>query len=156
MAAIGIPLQSLRERRAQIRARLEQVDALAQTLSRGAGVDDLPGTVARIVSVLEDEIRPYLEWEGRILHPIIDKFACEGPAAFSASMQHEHVVVGRWIDELSTSAREARADARAFVRRTDRLLGLLAAHFEVEDEIFLPVLDRAFPGPASEPRAPRP
>jgi len=50
-----------------------------------------------------------------------------------------------WIGQLAASARDKGLDARAFVRRTDRLLGLLAAHFEVEDQVFLPVLDRALP-----------
>ncbi len=143
MPGITIPMQSLREKRARIRARLEEVDALAQALSDAARPGDASADMARIVSVLEDELRPYLEWEGRILHPIIDKFACEGPTAFSASMQYEHVLVDRWTGELATSARDARTDARAFARRTVRLLGLLAAHFEVEDQVFLPVLDRA-------------
>ncbi len=139
----GIELQSLREMRAWIRARLDDVDALTQTLSREAALHDATETMTRIVSVLEDELRPYMEWEGRMLHPNIDEFACEGPMAFSASMQHEHRVVDRWIDDLATRARDARIDGRAFARRTDRLLGLLAAHFEVEDRVFLPVLDRA-------------
>ena len=146
MPGIALPMQSLREKRARTRARLDEVDALAQTLSEAAEPDDAPAAMTRIVSVLEDELRPYMEWEGRLLHPIIDKFACEGPTAFSASMQYEHRVVDRWIGELATSARHARTDARAFARRTDRLLGLLAAHFEVEDQVFLPVLDRVQEG----------
>lgn len=145
MPGISFPTESLREKRALIRARLDDVDALARTLSRGTELDDAWAAMTRIVSVLEDEIRPYMEWEGRMLHPIIDKFACEGPTAFSASMQYEHAVVDRWIGELAVIARSASADARAFARQTDRLLGLLAAHFEVEDQVFLPVLDRALP-----------
>ncbi len=145
MPRIGFPTESLREKRAWIRARLDDVDTLAQTLWRGKEIDDAPAAMTRIVSVLEDEIRPYMEWEGRMLHPIIDKFACEGPTTFSASMQYEHAVVDRWIGELAVIARGASADAREFARRTDRLLGLLAAHFEVEDQVFLPVLERALP-----------
>jgi iron-sulfur cluster repair protein YtfE (RIC family) len=148
-------MQSLREKRAWIRARLDHVDALAQSLAGGTETDGPPAIMARVVTVLEDEVLPYLEWEGRMLHPVIDKFACEGPTAFSASMQHEHAVVDRWIGELAAGSRDARADARAFARRVDRLLGLLAAHFEVEDQVFLPVLDRAFQGRgALAPRTP--
>lgn len=142
MPGIALPMQSLREKRAWIRARLDQVDAHAKAIASGAEPGASAG-MTRIVSILEDELRPYMEWEGRMLHPIIDKFACEGPTAFSASMQHEHVVVDRWIGELATSARGASVDARTSLRLVDRLLGLLAAHFEVEDQVFLPVLDRA-------------
>ena len=138
-------MQSLREKRKRIRARLDEVDALARALSEAAEPIDASAAMTRIVSVLEDELRPYMEWESRMLHPIIDKFACEGPTAFSASMQYEHAVVDRWISELATSARDGPTGARAFARRADRLLGLLTAHFEVEDQVFLPVLDRALP-----------
>ncbi len=147
MPGIGLPTQSLRERRARIRARLEEVEALSETLLE-TEPNARSAPMTRIVAVLEDELRPYMEWEGRMLHPIIDKFACEGPTAFSASMQYEHLLVDRWIGQLAASARDANADARSFVRRADRLLGLLAAHFEVEDQVFLPVLDRALPGRA--------
>ena len=145
MPGIAIPMQSLREKRKRIHARLDEVDALARALSVAAEPFDASAAMTRIVSVLEDELRPYMEWESRMLHPIIDKFACEGPTAFSASMQYEHAVVDRWIGELATSARDRPTDARAFARRADRLLGLLTAHFEVEDQVFLPVLDRALP-----------
>ena len=139
-------MQSLREKRKWIRASLDEVDALARDLPEPAGPANASAAMARIVSVLDGEIRPYMEWEGRMLHPIIDKFACEGPTAFSASMQYEHAVVDRWIGELAASARDGHTDPRAFARQTYRLLGLLAAHFEVEDHVFLPVLQRALPG----------
>lgn len=144
MPGTVLPTSSLREKRARIRARLEEVETLAASLS-GAEPGDVPAGMRHIVGVLEDDLRPYLEWEGRTLHPIIDKFACEGPAAFSASMQYEHTVVFRWIGQIAAAALGANADARSFVRHTDRLLGLLAAHFEVEDQVFLPVLDRVLP-----------
>lgn len=144
MPTTVLPTSSLREKRAHIRARLDEVDRLAAALP-GAEPGEVPGGMGRIVAALEDEVRPYLEWEGRMLHPIIDKFACEGPAAFSASMQHEHTVIFRWIGQIAAAARVAGAEAQPFVRLTDRLLGLLAAHFEVEDQVFLPVLDRALP-----------
>lgn len=36
-----------------------------------------------------------------------------------------------------------RPDYRAFARRTDNLPGLIAAHFEEEEEVLLPLIDRS-------------
>ena len=78
---------------------------------------DLRASMIRIVSLLEEELLPHMEFEGRILHPIIDRFACEGPMAFSASMEYEHRVVDRRIGDLAASARDTNVDARTFARR---------------------------------------
>jgi hypothetical protein len=58
-------------------------------------------------------------------------------------MRYEHTIVGRWIDELAAMAAGPTLDAKAFARKSDRLLGLIAAHFEEEEEVLLPILDRA-------------
>jgi hypothetical protein len=50
----------------------------------------------------------------------------------TAAFRQEHAevkVIGLWIDELATLAAAPDLDARAFARKTDRLLGLIAAHF---------------------------
>lgn len=91
---------------------------------------DSRASMTRLVSLLEERLR-YMEFEGRILHPIIDRFACEGPMAFSASTEYEHRVVGRRIGDLAASARDTSVDARTFARRVDRLRGLLAGSLQV-------------------------
>lgn len=140
---MALSLVTLKEKRAQIRVRVDHVDALVQKLSSRGEVDDA-AAMQRILSVLDDEIRPYMEWEGRLLHPVIDKYAGEGPSA-AASMRYEHVLIDRWIGKLAASVRDAQIDPTTFVRRTDGVLGLLNAHLEVEDRLLLPVLDLAFP-----------
>ncbi len=58
-------------------------------------------------------------------------------------MRQEHRVVGRWIDELGALLAKPTFDATAFARRSDNLLGLIDAHFECEEQVLLPLVDRS-------------
>ncbi len=97
--------------------------------------------MALVVAEFDERLRPHLDLEERTIHPVVDKFACEGPATFSASMRYEHTIIYRWLAELGQQAGEASA-AVAFLRRFDNLLGVVFAHFELEEEVLFPVLDR--------------
>lgn len=130
----------LRAERARIRATLGQISELAGAVA-AAPAAHRGGAMRQVVAALDECLRPHLEWEERTLHPIVDKFACEGPAAFSASMRYEHEIIHRWMAELARRASEA-GDAPDFVRQADRLLGVITAHFELEEHVFFPVLDR--------------
>lgn len=82
--------------------------------------------------------------------------ASPAAAKVSLSIRYEHVLIHRWLDELGRSARAAAPDPLGFARRADRLLGLIEAHLELEDAVFLPVLDRAIaPGEGAAALDPR-
>jgi hypothetical protein len=122
--------------------------ALAAIADRVGELATLPlehraAAMQAVAMELEARLRPHLEWEERTLHPVVDKFACEGPAAFSASMRYEHEIIYRSIGELRWRSADA-LGVVAFSRRTDNLLGVVLAHFELEEEVLFPVLDRAF------------
>jgi iron-sulfur cluster repair protein YtfE (RIC family) len=130
------------------RAHLREVLALLS--ERVGALPSLTEDAARremraLVSGLDAILRPHLAWEERTLHPVVDKYACEGPAAFSASMRYEHEIIHRWSAEL---ARLAGDDPRAFARQADRLLGVVLAHFELEEHVLFPILDRTLGGDA--------
>jgi hemerythrin-like domain-containing protein len=72
----------------------------------------------------------------------VDRLAGGGSNAFTSTMRYEHRIVGRWIAELRAESDKARIDAAKFARRTDNLLGLLWAHFEEEEEVLLPFIDK--------------
>ncbi|HEX8910602.1 MAG TPA: hypothetical protein VF805_15465, partial [Anaeromyxobacteraceae bacterium] len=82
----------LREVRRRLRERLasvaERVGALSTLPPASRSAD-----MELVVAELEAALRPHLEWEESTIHPIVDKFACEGPAAFSTSMRYEHVII---------------------------------------------------------------
>jgi hypothetical protein len=129
----------------EARGRLRQ--SLAAIADRVGGLAGLPiaersAAMARVAADLDERLRPHLEWEERTIHPVVDKFACEGPAAFSASMRYEHQIIYRSIGELRGLALDA-ATVVAFSRRADNLLGVVLAHFELEEEVLFPILDRA-------------
>jgi hemerythrin-like domain-containing protein len=99
-------------------------------------------TAQRVAAFFEEHIKPHAAWEERFLYPVVDKLAGRGPNAFTSTMRYEHRVVGRWIGELRAEADKERIDAELFSRRTDNLLGLLWAHFEEEEEVLLPFIEK--------------
>jgi hemerythrin-like domain-containing protein len=99
-------------------------------------------TANKVVEFLRDHILAHAEWEERHLYPAVDKRVHAGEHPFTASMRYEHRIIGRWIDELRQLAAKPSVDAAGFVRNTDRLLGLITAHFEEEEEVLLPILDQ--------------
>jgi hemerythrin-like domain-containing protein len=99
-------------------------------------------TAQKIASFFEAHIKPHAEWEERFLYPVVDKLAGGGPNAFTSTMRYEHRVVGRWIGELRAEADKPKIDPAKFARRADNLLGLLWAHFEEEEEVLLPLIDK--------------
>lgn len=99
-------------------------------------------TAQKVVSFFEKHIKPHAEWEERFLYPVVDKLARSGVNPFTSTMRYEHRVVGRWIAELRAEADRPKLDAVKFARRADNLLGLLWAHFEEEEEVLLPFIDK--------------
>jgi hemerythrin-like domain-containing protein len=99
-------------------------------------------TMKKIVGFFEGHLAPHAKWEEEHLYVSVDKRAASGPNPFTASMRFEHRVVERWIAELRREAEAPSPNVSAFARRTDYLLGLVTAHFEAEEEVLLPVLDR--------------
>lgn len=100
-------------------------------------------TMKRIVGFFEGHLAPHAKWEERHLYNSVDKRAGSGPNPFTASMRFEHRVVERWIAELRKESEAPAPNVTAFARRTDYLLGLVTAHFEAEEEVLLPILDRS-------------
>ena len=137
----GLATSELRAERARIRVTLARISELAAAAVT-APAGQRAFAMREVVDALDACLGPHLEWEERTLHPIVDKFACEGPAAFSASMRYEHDIIHRWMAELSAAAAAPRG-AASFLRQADRLLGVVTAHFELEEHVFFPVLDRS-------------
>lgn len=131
--------QPFRDEHARIHEHLEHVRAWIGEL-QAQGPARRRELADRIVAFFAGHIVPHAAWEERALYPTVDRHAGTPPERpFTASMRHEHRIVERWLDELR--ARLAAEDWTSFVRRADQLLGLVEAHFEVEEEVLLPVLD---------------
>jgi len=107
-------------------------------------------TAQKVATFFEKHIKPHAEWEERFLYPIVDKLAGGGPNAFTSTMRHEHRIVGRWSGELRAEADRPNIDATKFARRADNLLGLIWAHFEEEEDVLLPFIDKGMSKPQFE------
>jgi hemerythrin-like domain-containing protein len=135
------PTAAFREEHREVQRHLRHVHEWIGALSKQRAAEQRK-TAQRVAAFFETHIRPHAEWEERFLYPIVDKLAGGVPNAFTSTMRHEHRVVGRWIAELRAEADRSVIDASKFARRADNLLGLIWAHFEEEEEVLLPYIDR--------------
>lgn len=136
------PSAAFRAQHAEIQTHLGHLDGMLASLDAAAAEEQLE-TMRFVADFLDEHIRSHAAWEEAKLYPLVDARACQGAEPFSASMRHEHGIVGRGIDDLARLAAAETPDATAFARAGQRLLGVIAAHFEKEEEVFLPVLDRS-------------
>jgi hemerythrin-like domain-containing protein len=136
------PSAKFRQEHVEIREHLDHISKLAGKLG-SEGPAQRREAMKKIVSFLKEHIVPHAQWEERVLYPAVDRRAgnsAQNP--FTATMRNDHAIVGRWISELEKESGQADASGASFARKTDRLLGLIVAHFENEEEVLLPVLDR--------------
>lgn len=97
------------------------------------------------VELFREYLLPHLAAEEAVLHPAVDRQLPRSSASVTEAMRQEHDILRRWVRELEGLAYGSMPDHDAFVRRGERLLGLIEAHFEVDEEVLYPVLDRALP-----------
>lgn len=134
------PTQPFLDEHAELHEHLRHVSDMVGRL-RLEEERDRKETMAHVVRFFRTHLVPHAEWEERVLYPLVDEKAGGGPNRFTASMRHEHRIVGRWIGELEQQAEAPSPDSIAFARRADQLLGLVQAHFEAEEQVLLPILD---------------
>ncbi|MEO8196823.1 MAG: cytochrome b/b6 domain-containing protein [Thermoanaerobaculia bacterium] len=142
VAADDRPTAGFRAEHAEIKEHLRHLDGMVGALD-GAVVEERQRTMTFVVKFLDEHIRSHAAWEEAHLYPVVDERAGRQGQPFTASMRYEHGIIGRAIDGLSTLAAATPPDAKAFARAADRVLGIIGAHFEKEEEVFLPLLDRS-------------
>ena len=136
------PTAGFRAEHAEVKEHLRHLDGMVGGLD-GAPETERRRTMAFVVKFLDEHIRSHAAWEEAHLYPVVDDRASRQGEPFTASMRYEHGIIGRAIDGLSALAAAAPPDATAFARAADRTLGVIGAHFEKEEEVFLPLLDRS-------------
>ena len=147
--ALAVGTTSAAEPRATDGFRAEHVEVGRHLAHIADWIAVLPGqsgadrdwTMARALTALRTHIVPHAEWEERTLYPLIDRQArTVDDNRFTAVMRREHVIIARSIGALAMDAEKK--DGALFARHAERLLGLIEAHFECEEEVLLPILDR--------------
>jgi hemerythrin-like domain-containing protein len=134
--------QSLRDAHAVLRKELELHKAGVGGL-RAATEEVAKVTMDRAVVFLDEEIRPHANWEEVKLYPLLDSIV-GGREPFTATMRSEHAIIDRWIEELAVHAASPAPDVVWLARSADRLFGLIEAHWEEEEEVLLPILERTY------------
>jgi hemerythrin-like domain-containing protein len=134
------PTQSLRDEHLMIRKNLGAVSETARKLESMTPTDRRVA-MAQLLGYLRHDVERHAAWEESALYPLVDRKGPPPVEPFTATMRYEHKILGRWIDELAREAEESTSDPRVFARRAERILGLIAAHMEVEEEVILPILD---------------
>jgi len=139
--AEGRPTEPFRREHQQLHQHLDRVDALVGSLTT-ARPGEQKAAMNQVVQFLEDDILAHARWEEKALYPAVDKRAAKGPNPFTASMRYEHKIIERWVGELAAIAQQPKPDPVAFQRQADKILGVIAAHFEEEEQVLLPILDK--------------
>ena len=133
------PTKEFRAHHAEVLVHLGHVDTMAARLE-GESRDAQRETMRRVVGFFREHIGPHAQDEERVLYPAVARRAGRG-ARLTEVPIYEHRIVERWIGELEAEAAKPSPDAGAFAQKAVHLVGLLRAHFEVEEEVLLPVLD---------------
>lgn len=138
-----LPSQSFRQEHVGIKKHLQEVGVWVGDLEAKKSEKERSEVKAKVVGFFKNHIKPHAEWEEKVLYPAVDSRAAKGSNPFTATMRYEHTIVGRWTDQLESQEVATSAGARKFMRSTDRLIGLIDAHFEEEEEVLLPILDKS-------------
>lgn len=99
--------------------------------------------LSNIVRIYKDHIIPQTEWEEQKLYPAVDKRIAQSNRTFTSGLRYENHIIDRWTDELELEFAQKIPDVKTFEHRSYQLLGLIKAHFEVEEEVLLPILDQS-------------
>ena len=135
------PSQHFREEHIEIKKHLHHIEEWTGEL-KSLSPEKQKEQMQKIVKFFVEHIKPHADWEEKKLYPAVDKRTAKSSDAFTTTMRYEHKIVGRWINDLSDEAKKKPSNPNHFSRKTDQLLGLIYAHFEEEEEVLLPILDK--------------
>jgi hypothetical protein len=125
MQNVNATVESLREEHLRVRQVLEHAEIMADVLTKAAPSRQRNG-MQMIGAMLDDCVRAHDEWEERAL----------GPAE---SRGEGHEVLVRWIGGLIREGSARMPDLRAFHTRLERVIGVVIAHLEEEQQTALPL-----------------
>jgi hemerythrin-like domain-containing protein len=143
----GRPTDSLREEHAMLMARVRALGERVEKLHEQTTLDQL--SMAReVVDFVRRQVMPHHHAEEYTLYPAADWAAGEG-SKLTEPVRFEHVLVTRRCEALEKAIGAGAASGK-LMHLCYGILGLVAAHFVVTEEVVLPYLDKAFDGPRFE------
>lgn len=136
----ALPTDAFRRHHAEIIEHLDHIDAMAVAL-RGQSPEEQRRTMRRAVTFLKEHIAAHAADEERVLYPVVRRESGPG-SQLTAVPIYEHRIIERLIATLDKEASQPTPDAAAFSLTAHHLTGLLLGHFEIEEQVLLPVLDK--------------
>jgi hypothetical protein len=143
----GRPTAPLRAEHAMIMSKVQALAERIETLHEQTTLDQL-STAREVVDFVRRQIAPHAHAEEYTLYPAADWAAGEG-SKLTEPVRFEHVLVSRRCDALEKAIGAGAAPGKLMLLCYG-ILGLVAAHFVVTEEVILPYLDKAFDGPRFE------
>ncbi|MGE5178827.1 MAG: hemerythrin domain-containing protein [Bacteroidota bacterium] len=137
----GRPTASLRAEHATLMTRVQALAERIETLHEQTTLDQL-STAREVVDFVRRQIAPHAHAEEYTLYPAADWAAGEG-SKLTEPVRFEHVLVARRCDALEKAIGAGAAPGK-LMHLCYGILGLVAAHFVVTEEVILPYLDKAF------------
>src|SRR5687767_1235398 len=135
------PTEPLREEHATLMTRVQALAERIETLHEQTTLDQL--SLAReVVEFVKKQVAPHAHAEEYTLYPAADWAAGEG-SKLTEPVRFEHVLVSRRCEALE-KAIAAGAVSGKLMHLCYGILGLVAAHFVVTEQVVLPYLDKAF------------
>ena len=134
------PTETFRAHHVEILEHLGHIDAMAVALRTQSSEEQI-ATMRRAVTFLQEHIATHAADEERVLYPVVQQHAGDDSQLTTVPI-YEHRIVERWIAELDQESTKQDPDIAAFELTAHQLTGLLRGHFEVEEEVLLPVLDK--------------
>jgi hemerythrin-like domain-containing protein len=136
--------EPLRQNLAQLRRILGTLERTLESVHEASEAEQIALMKSGVLT-LKEYLLPHLAAEEEALHPSVDRQIPASSARLTEAMKREHDIMRRWIGDMERLADQPMPDHNAFARRGERLLGLIEAHFEVDEEILFPVLDQIGP-----------
>lgn len=95
-----------------------------------------------VLDFVKRQVAPHARAEEYTLYPAADWAAGEG-SKLTEAMRCEHTIVTAGCQALEKAIAQGAPPGR-LMRLSYAVLGLIAAHFKVTEEVLLPYLDKAF------------
>ena len=140
-AASDRPTAPLRAEHAALLKRLQGLAERLEVLHEQPTLEQL-STAREVIDFVRRQVVPHARAEEYTLYPAADWAAGEG-SKMTEAPRFEHQLMGRRCDALEKAV-AAGAPPGRLMHLSYGILGLIAAHFVVTEEVILPYLDKAF------------
>ena len=137
----AVSTAALREEHRKLLEALQAVGERVETLHELPTVDQL--SLAReVLDFVRRQVAPHARAEEYTLYPAADWAAGES-SRLTEAVRYEHVIIIARCDALEKMIQQG-APPGKLMHQCYAILGLVAAHFKVTEEVLLPYLDKAF------------